>query len=187
MWIIDKGNRELKSRLEQVHVANVGLVNVLKANNYTLEDGEPSVYEKEAKKWQNSLVDTSKEKSKRTFENQDYCQNCWDYGSLICCNHCPASYHPICDGLNGIPGYNWTCPHHRGCVTCKRSNKATGFLFRCEVCPHAYCEDCLPDDYEFTGINCDRWEKLGYKPRSSYNACFIYCSKECKKFDLKHK
>lgn len=36
------------SRAEQVHVAGVGKVNVLKVNNYSLDEGEPSVYEREA-------------------------------------------------------------------------------------------------------------------------------------------
>ena len=46
-WIIQKRENygmERQSRLEQIHVKNVGMVSVLKANNCSLEDGEPSLY-----------------------------------------------------------------------------------------------------------------------------------------------
>ena len=54
-----------------------------------------------------------------------------------------------------------------------------GFLFRCEMCPNAYCEDCLPADHAFTGV-CERWVPLGYRTPTS--ACFIHCSLACVAF-----
>lgn len=41
--------RENAQRCNQVHVTNVGIVAVLKSNQYTLESGEVSVYQKELK------------------------------------------------------------------------------------------------------------------------------------------
>ena len=186
-WIIDKPPgqmRERESRLEQVLVRDVGLVSVLKINNYSLEQGEPSVFEKEGKKYKRDPTGGGK-KRPRCFENQDHCQRCWNYGTLVCCNHCPASYHPACDGMKKVPSFNWSCPHHRGCVICRKTNSSTGFLFRCEMCPDAYCEDCLPLDYAFVGRNCERWEELGFAAPS--NACFIHCGADCVAFAAKQR
>jgi len=183
-WIIDNPGqkRERESRLEQVHVQDIGLVSVLKLNNYSLEQGEPSVFEKEGKKFQRDPTG-GKKRPGRCFENQDYCQRCWNYGMLVCCNYCPASYHPACDGMKKVPSFIWSCPHHRGCVTCHRTGSSTGFLFRCEMCPNAFCEDCLPVDYAFVGRSCDRWEELGFTAPSS--ACFIHCGSDCVEFAAK--
>ena len=198
-WIIQKREnfgRERQSRLEQIHVKNVGMVSVLKANNYTLEDGEPSVYDKEFHKHSNSVNNKSGSgsggagkginnkpvtaKAKRNdFDNQEYCQYCWNYGTLICCTYCPASYHPQCVGLAAVPTALYSCQHHAGCVTCKKKGSTAGFLFRCEMCPNAYCEDCLPADHAFTGV-CERWVPLGYRTPTS--ACFIHCSLACVAF-----
>ena len=41
------GKRERGSRLIEMHVPGVGLMKVLKSNMYTLEEGEPSIFEKE--------------------------------------------------------------------------------------------------------------------------------------------
>lgn len=46
-WAIESGKREKVSRFTQTHVVSVGMVNILKANMYSLEDGEPSVFSKE--------------------------------------------------------------------------------------------------------------------------------------------
>lgn len=45
--IADWGKRERTSRLTEMHVPGVGLMRVLKSNMYSLEEGEPSVFEKE--------------------------------------------------------------------------------------------------------------------------------------------
>ena len=175
-WITSTA-RARQSRLEQTHVVNVGMVSVLKANNYTLEEGESSIFAKEAarhKDWASG----AKKKGAR-FEHQDYCQYCWNYGSLICCAHCPASYHTQCVGLKSVPTYVWSCPHHEGCITCNRKGSAAGFLFRCEMCPNSYCEDCLPAEHEFVGV-CERWAELGFNTPSS--SCYIHCSRSCADF-----
>ena len=71
---------------------------------------------------------------------QDHCLNCWDGGNLICCEWCPAAYHPKCVGLNSEDdlsgfGNTWACPHH-SCSQCERKAAAAGgLLFRCQMCP----------------------------------------------------
>lgn len=186
LWIIQQGEteqrsrRERQSRLEHVHVTNVGLVSVLKANNYTLEDGEPSVFDAEAKRHKDWALGGAAGKKKRNpFKHQDHCQHCWDYGRLICCNYCPASYHPKCVGMASVPSYNWSCPHHEGCVSCGQSKATMGFAFRCEMCANSYCEDCLPAEHVIIGA-CERWQALGFN--TPITACYIHCSESCAMF-----
>lgn len=57
------GKRESKSRMESVMVQGVGKMNVLKSNQYTLEGGEPSVFEQEAKGKNNDWARNSKKKA----------------------------------------------------------------------------------------------------------------------------
>ena len=41
--------------------------------------------------------------------------------------------------------FGWSCPHH-SCKICGRKAAAVGgLIFRCEMCPTAYCEDHLPN------------------------------------------
>jgi hypothetical protein len=47
---------------------------------------------------------------------------CWDGGDLVCCDRCPAAYHPDCLGLaeeqlQSAP--TWSCPQH-ACAVCQR-------------------------------------------------------------------
>jgi SWI/SNF-related matrix-associated actin-dependent regulator of chromatin subfamily A member 5 len=71
------------------------------------------------------------------------------------------------------------------CLECnKNSAAAGGLLFRCEMCPDAYCEDHLPIDAEIVG-GCDRFEALGMRKPSQ--ACFIHCTKDCQDFAEKVK
>ena len=44
------------------------------------------------------------------------------------------------------------------------------------MCANAYCEDCLPADYEMMG-ECELFQSLGQiHPKQ---ACFILCGKDC--------
>ena len=45
-WVLE-GKREKVSRFTQTRISQVGVVNILKANMYSLQDGEPSVFDKE--------------------------------------------------------------------------------------------------------------------------------------------
>ena len=76
----------------------------------------------------------------------------------------------------------WVCPHH-DCLECERKAAAAGgLLFRCSMCPNAYCEDHLPLDAEIIG-QCQRFELLGQNHPAQ--ACFIYCNSACKKWEPK--
>jgi SWI/SNF-related matrix-associated actin-dependent regulator of chromatin subfamily A member 5 len=174
------------SRLTEEYVSGVGMTAILKSNQYSLTQGEPSVFERETtsqrmKDVAAGLIQKSKRlKAGEDFMNQDHCQLCWEYGDLICCDHCPASYHVACLGLTAedIPSM-WSCPHHKACVDCGKNSKAAGFLFRCAMCPNAHCEDCMGNDQEILG-NHPIWHEQGFK--ATGNCCYVNCSKECTEF-----
>jgi hypothetical protein len=44
--------------------------------------------------------------------NADTCCLCNQGGSLLCCDHCPASYHMRCIGeqAKSLPEGEWACP-----------------------------------------------------------------------------
>ena len=71
------GKREKKSRI--VHVEGTGsgygkaTVPVLASNNYELENGESSVFDRELSHNKRAAFGTGKKKA-RKFENQDHCQ-----------------------------------------------------------------------------------------------------------------
>eukprot|EP00798_Chlamydomonas_sp_ICE-L_P017332 gene17332-23640_t len=116
----------------------------------------------------------------RDYSHMDTCQKCWDGRDLICCDVCPASYHPACIGMTKKEATSsilvWACPHHR-CSVCDRNTSAAGgLLFRCEVCDNAYCEDHRPDDSQMVG-ECEHFQALGQIHPNQ--ACFILCNDEC--------
>jgi hypothetical protein len=47
-----------------------------------------------------------------------YCVQCRDGGDLMCCDGCPAAYHPACLGLVNVPDGSWFCP---SCVQVRSS------------------------------------------------------------------
>ena len=53
------------------------------------------------------------------------------------------------------------CPHH-SCATCGRNTAAAGgLLFRCEACPNAFCEDCIPEEHEMVSGGYDNGKRKG--------------------------
>lgn len=76
----------------EMKVTNVGKVNILKSNCYSLQEGEPSVFERECAAGSRSHFQEKKRK-RNDFVNQDQCQICWDVGELLCCDFCPTSFH----------------------------------------------------------------------------------------------
>jgi hypothetical protein len=162
---------------------------VLKANNYNMEDGEPSVHAREARTKVKTGPESKKPRSQiagRDYGHSSVCQSCWDGGEIVCCDLCPVSVHPDCIGITikDITRYHrWSCPHH-SCHECGRKAAAVGgILFRCEACPRAFCEDHLPNTAEIIG-KCKRFQDLGQNHPAQ--ACFIHCDKECSKWASTH-
>ena len=155
---------------------------VLKANNYSLEDGESSVFARETKAKKTEAKKTRAQVAGRDYGHSYTCQSCWDGGDIVCCDLCPVSVHAECVGMTQgeiAKAARWGCPHH-ACAECGRKSAAVGgMLFRCESCPRAFCEDHLPKDAEIIG-ECKRFQALGQ--RHPAQACFIRCDAECVKW-----
>lgn len=115
----------------------------------------------------------------RDFDHMEVCLRCWDGGEILVCDHCPASFHLDCLGLKECPSGLFSCPLHK-CHSCRRSISNASLLFRCEVCPRAYCEDCLPSEAEVLGES-QMLAELKYRLPS--NCCYVRCSRECAIFD----
>lgn len=156
---------------------------IRRQNLYDLEDGEPSVFGRECLN-DSQAFKTQKRKLQRAgidYEHDDICLLCKDGGLLICCDGCPAAYHSECLGysvaeVRKLTSHSWFCPHH-ACGICGRKAQAVGgLLFRCEMCPNAYCEDDLPAEAELVGSS-ERFENLGQvHPSQAY---FIHCCSYC--------
>jgi len=112
------------------------------------------------------------------WSHDDACMACGDGGELLLCDMCPAAYHLECIGAGQVPSGRWACPHHFCCVCEKKSQDCSNCLFRCEMCPCAFCEDCKPDDMSFLPNNDCRFIKRGFKVPT--NAYYIHCSDECR-------
>ncbi|GAA5858503.1 hypothetical protein JCM8547_007336 [Rhodosporidiobolus lusitaniae] len=122
----------------------------------------------------------SKRDVKSKFAHEEYCHSCQDGGLLYECTGCPRVYHGGgCSGyeeedLKSMPMYY--CPQHT-CHECQRStSSAGGLLFRCQLCPGAWCEDCLASDQrdvEVAGDTLPELEVLGFGKRSQayWNRC----------------
>lgn len=49
--------------------------------------------------------------SSYTDSHINFCVQCRDGGELLCCDGCPAAYHPACLGLQaGLQDAAWYCP-----------------------------------------------------------------------------
>jgi SWI/SNF-related matrix-associated actin-dependent regulator of chromatin subfamily A member 5 len=168
---------------------------VLKQNNYSMEEGERSVFDQEI--GQNNEKANARNKKKgagggntggpsrqvagRDFDHIPWCLACWDGGEICCCDYCPASFHLDCLGLkeSDLGGGSWSCPHH-SCSDCGRKAAAAGgLLFRCECCAGCWCEDCLPSAAVVVG-ECARFRNRGYRRAQG---CYIHCSAECATFN----
>ncbi|KAL3930875.1 MAG: hypothetical protein SGARI_004355, partial [Bacillariaceae sp.] len=178
--------RARKSRIVNLdgHGSGYGkaAVPVLASNNYDLEKGESSVFDRELKSSQKESFSVKKKTKQAPIEHQDHCQVCGYGGSLVCCPWCPCSLHLSCVGLKTAKEFA-SCPHHR-CSGCglKRSD-AGGLLYPCETCSLSFCEDCLPE----TGVTflekVDRFEKLGFD--STKHVVYIHCSPTCQQYSIR--
>ncbi len=182
-WAQITGKRSKKSRLVQY-----GQHQVLKVNDYELGHNL-SVFDAEQK---GADMATKKKSGRqiagRDYQNESHCLSCWDGGDIVMCDFCPASYHPTCLGfkdaeeMTGGSTMGWSCPHH-SCDDCGRKAAAAGgLLFRCSVCPSAFCEDHLPLNTPIVN-KCARFLALGQ--RHPQQACFVLCSSDCTEFSKK--
>lgn len=179
------GKRQIVKRTKTVYVTGHGVLDILNSNDYDMDEGEPSVLKRELsgglRKNNNSnafvfMPQSRKQIPGRDFESFEHCQVCWDGGDIILCDICPNSFHLQCLGLKENPTDKvWSCPHH-SCFVCKRRASQAGLLFRCEMCPEAYCEDCIPGDAKVLGPSI-RYEATRY--RISSTTCYINCSLTC--------
>lgn len=184
--------RQVKSRIIVVKDDDGRDIPVLKSNNYDLENGESSVFDRELSgRKQDGFVEKERTKAPRSgvdFETSDLCQVCGDGDStapLSFCTKCPVAYHQDCfaDFCDQNGGSQWgeRCSHH-SCIKCHRgTSTAGGILFPCQSCPKVFCEDCLQSETAIAGHigTCNRWEDLGF---STKYASYIHCSKECEQF-----
>jgi SWI/SNF-related matrix-associated actin-dependent regulator of chromatin subfamily A member 5 len=190
--------RERAGRMETVHVVGVGKVNVLKENSYTMGRDMPN---KASGRVRAEDKPQGRQLAGRDYAHEDRCLMCWkgpkggkaaaastsSYkklglgGTLRGCDHCPAAFHLRCLGMaeEDATGWgSWSCPHH-SCDTCGRKAAAAGgLLFRCAVCPRAFCEDHLPAEALIMG-ECERFQALG--AAHPKQGCYLLCKAACVK------
>ncbi|KAH8049693.1 helicase [Aureococcus anophagefferens] len=184
----EKRSRTL--RMKQEHVVGVGLVNVLTkeyGDGNEPDAAEAAPVDAKAARWEAAAAKAAMEAiggrqiAGRDYDHEEHCLLCWDGGDLICCDQCPGAYHAEClEKLNAqLPTKKfgcWGCPHH-SCRECgRKAGAAGGLLFRCQVCPEAYCEDHLPPTATIVG-KCDRFAALGQNHPKQ--ACFVLRSDDC--------
>eukprot|EP00980_Cylindrotheca_fusiformis_P031493 scaffold26459_cov162-Cylindrotheca_fusiformis.AAC.7 len=172
--------RDRKNRIMMVQGSGSGYggaVPVLKSNNYDLDKGESSVFDRELNKDKKQKFAVTKKKKAAPHENLSYCQVCGDGGSLVCCPRCPCSVHLRCVGLRQAKNF-MKCTHHTCQVCGKNGASAGGLLYPCFACSSAYCDDCLPK----TGVTylerVEQLDKLNYDSGKK-NAVYILCSQHC--------
>ncbi|SCV74235.1 BQ2448_6667 [Microbotryum intermedium] len=129
---------------------------------------------KSLKKLQNT------KRQRKKFDHEDFCMVCKDGGEVYQCASCPRSCHGPCTEYSESDLHammSWFCPQHN-CTVCHRSTQeAGGLLFRCQLCPNSFCEDCLPpDEIDAVGDVLPEFALLGCGKRSQ--AFFIRCA-EC--------
>lgn len=116
-------------------------------------------------------------RSRPKFESEDWCIYCRDGGEVVVCNLCPRVFHLKCHGitraqLKRLPSI--PCSQHN-CAECGRNTaQSGGMLFRCQTCPKAFCEDCLPEgDLDAVGDVLPEFLLLGYGAQTT--AYYIRC------------
>ena len=196
-WEQLKGSkRESKKRFTTTYVEGVGDVEVLNENIYSL-GGEMAnsegakIAEAKARSGDDGAK-TGRQVAGRDFAHEKTCLVCWQPGSKITgsghsgvggtlrgCDFCPTAFHLSCINMSDTTAKSWSgwaCPHHQCDVCSRKANAVGGLLFRCSVCPKAYCEDHLPPDALIMG-ECPRFVTLGQ--RHPKQACYILHSPNC--------
>jgi len=189
--------RARKGRMEKMHVVGVGEVNVLRENNYEMGQEMPN---QASGRLRSSHRPEGRQIAGRDYAHEDRCLRCWKgpkggpaaivsssssykklglNGTLRGCDLCPATFHLDCIGMREEDAScwgTWACPHH-SCLTCGRKAAAAGgLLFRCAVCPRAFCEDHLPAEALIMG-ECERFQALG--AAHPKQGCYLLCQTTC--------
>jgi hypothetical protein len=87
----------------------------------------------------------------------------------------PRVYHLTCLPFEEAPS-TFTCPQHSCAQCCRTTSACGGMLFRCAVCPCAYCEEHVPSSI----VELDRNPALEARGLTvSNSAFFILCSQTC--------
>lgn len=94
-------------------------------------------------------------------------------------------YHEACLDENSLPPSStflrWSCPQHQCSVCSRRALSVGGIIFRCKICPQAFCDDHLPREQAVIIGENIRFQTCGQvHPKS---ACFIYCSPACVSYE----
>ena len=173
---------------ERSRYAGVGQVQVLRENDYAMGEDMPNAQHSRGDGAEKKL---GRQVAGRDFLHEERCLSCWEgpdrdareklraqfglsasikainsgvHGGLRGCDLCPAAFHLKCCGIREADAIGfgvWACPHH-ACHTCGRKASAVGgLLFRCSVCPKAFCEDHLPSEALIMGEN-PRFQALGH-------------------------
>ncbi|KAL6880624.1 hypothetical protein ACP4OV_012189 [Aristida adscensionis] len=100
----------------------------------------------------------------------DTCAICGDGGDLLCCDHCPSTFHLDCLGIE-MPSGDWYCRSCvcRFCGSAQEKTSSTSDLLSCSQCLRKYHQGCAPG----TG-----GDDVSTKPSTSID-CF--CSPGCRK------
>ncbi|EGO28787.1 hypothetical protein SERLADRAFT_434683 [Serpula lacrymans var. lacrymans S7.9] len=151
-------------------------------------DGIPVIAEHLGQDSDPSEVTTvAPKRQRKKYDWEDWCIYCRDGGELVLCTSCPRVFHAKCHGVSRQQvqrSLSLPCSQH-SCATCDRNTQqAGGMLFRCQTCPQAFCEDCLPNgELDVVGDVLPEFLLLGYGETSS--AYFIRCH-DCREYFAKH-
>eukprot|EP00814_Leptocylindrus_danicus_P001063 CAMPEP_0116029408 /NCGR_PEP_ID=MMETSP0321-20121206/16124_1 /TAXON_ID=163516 /ORGANISM="Leptocylindrus danicus var. danicus, Strain B650" /LENGTH=557 /DNA_ID=CAMNT_0003503783 /DNA_START=128 /DNA_END=1802 /DNA_ORIENTATION=- len=196
-----QGKRKKKSRVMLVAAEGSGYgsatVPVLSANNYDLNNGESSVFERELRgrgRSKDSIAAAPKKASKKEqlFLHMSECQICGEGGTIFMCPCCPVGVHAECLGYDKRKGQYtkenfgksfFSCTHHRCSECLKNRQHAGGILYPCQSCANSYCEDCLPPESRILAPGHRFEEEFRFDCRQK-GFRYINCSKQCEDYAI---
>ena len=111
-------------------------------------------------KYWDTYARTDFHKQVRYLESK--CFNCYndvEWGNMYACTFpdCRKVYHKQCVSDKAIPrktadgNYVYFCKRHFCCM-CLRSEGSHRLMFKCSLCPNAYCKSCIRDVDRFAFV-----------------------------------
>ncbi|XP_025628885.1 increased DNA methylation 1-like [Arachis hypogaea] len=85
-------------------------------------------------------------------ENDSICSICLQGGFILLCDHCPASFHAECIGLDHVPPGDWFCPscscricNRPKCIedSCREESHSANNFIACYQCQRRFHIGCL--------------------------------------------